>query len=57
MEALSKWNVRQSVTLLQATFEGVLTVTDAAAFRNALTKGIGRAKAYGMGMLTVVSHG
>ncbi len=51
------WNVRQSVTLLQATFEGVLTVTDTAAFRNALTKGIGRAKAYGMGMLTVVSHG
>ena len=35
------------------TYEGILTVTDAEAFRNALVKGIGREKAFGMGMLTV----
>jgi CRISPR system Cascade subunit CasE len=45
------------VTLLQATFEGVLQVTDAEAFRWALLHGLGRAKAYGMGLLTVVRHG
>lgn len=42
------------VSLLSVTFEGLLTVTDAALFRRALTEGIGRGKAYGMGMLTVV---
>ena len=42
------------VSLLGVTFEGLLTVTDAALFRRALTEGIGRGKAYGMGMLTVV---
>jgi CRISPR system Cascade subunit CasE len=35
------------------TFEGVLTVTDTAALRMALTNGIGRAKAYGCGLLTL----
>lgn len=42
------------VTLQSVTFEGVLTVSDADLFRRALTEGIGRGKAYGMGMLTVV---
>lgn len=42
------------VSLLSVTFEGMLTVTDAELFRCALTEGIGRGKAYGMGMLTVV---
>jgi CRISPR system Cascade subunit CasE len=42
------------VSLLGVTFEGLLTVTDAEVFRRALTEGIGRGKAYGMGMLTVV---
>ena len=36
------------------TYEGLLTVTDAAKFREALTSGIGRGKAYGLGLLTVV---
>ena len=39
--------------MLSVVFEGVLTVTDADAFRNALVNGIGREKAYGMGLLTI----
>lgn len=45
------------VSFLSVTFEGTLTVTDAELFRNTLTQGIGRAKAYGMGLLTVVRIG
>lgn len=43
------------VRLLAVTYEGKLSVTDADLFWDALTKGIGREKAFGMGMLTVVS--
>ena len=58
----SKWydfykknNVGTSqVRLLSVTFEGILTVTDADKFRETLCKGIGREKAYGQGMLTIV---
>lgn len=46
----------REVTLLVATFEGVLTVTDASALRAALTCGIGRAKAYGCGLLTIMGE-
>lgn len=42
-----------TVTLTTATFDGVLRVTDADAFRWALTRGIGHAKAYGCGLLTL----
>lgn len=42
------------VKLLGVTYEGILTVTDADKFRQALTGGIGRGKAYGMGLLTVM---
>lgn len=42
-----------TVTLTTATFDGVLEVTDAQAFRTALTGGIGAAKAYGCGLLTL----
>ena len=45
------------VTMLRATFEGVLTVKDAALFQEALTQGLGRGKAYGMGLMTVVGCG
>ncbi|PRW62071.1 type I-E CRISPR-associated protein Cas6/Cse3/CasE [Actinopolyspora mortivallis] len=41
------------VTLSTATFEGQLEVTEPAALRHALTFGIGRAKAYGCGLLTL----
>ena len=42
------------VTLLAVTYEGRLTVTDVTLFREAITKGIGRGKAYGMGLLTIM---
>lgn len=41
------------VTLSVATFEGRLVVTDRDAFVHALTHGIGRAKGYGCGLLTI----
>ena len=43
------------VRMLSVTFEGILTVTDAEQFRETLCNGIGREKAYGQGMLTIVS--
>ncbi|WP_433618595.1 type I-E CRISPR-associated protein Cas6/Cse3/CasE [Dactylosporangium sp. CA-139114] len=42
-----------TVTLTTATFDGVLDVTDPEAFRQALSQGIGHAKAYGCGLLTI----
>ncbi len=47
----------QEVTLRTATFEGILTVTDPVRFREALLSGIGRAKAYGCGLMTLVRIG
>lgn len=41
------------VTLERATFEGRLFVTDVDAIRGALTSGIGRAKGYGCGLMTL----
>jgi CRISPR system Cascade subunit CasE len=41
------------VTLQKATFEGVLEVTDPTLLRSALVGGIGRAKGYGCGLLTL----
>lgn len=41
------------VTLTTASFEGVLTVTDPGALRTTLTGGLGPAKAYGCGLLTL----
>lgn len=41
------------VTLGIATFEGILEVEDVALFLRTLTCGIGRAKAYGCGLLTI----
>ncbi len=42
------------VRLLSVTFEGRLAVTDAERFRETLCSGIGREKAYGQGMLTII---
>lgn len=44
---------RKQVTLSIVTFEGVLEVEDVTLFQRALTNGIGRAKAYGCGLLTI----
>lgn len=56
----SKWyrfykRANNYVTLLSVTYEGILEITDAEKFKAALTKGIGRAKAYGMGLMTVMN--
>ncbi len=57
----SEWlkfrNKGRNLSIFCSTFEGILTVTDADQFREALTDGIGRAKSYGMGLITVMSHG
>ena len=45
------------VTLLSVVYEGVLQVTDPVLFRQVLTEGIGRGKAYGQGLLTVTREG
>lgn len=42
------------VTLVRAQFDGVLQVIDRERFQTALTNGIGRAKAYGCGLMTIV---
>lgn len=43
----------RQVTLYQVTYQGLLEVTDEHALRAALTQGIGRARAYGCGLLTL----
>ena len=50
-------NKGKTVSILSADFEGALTVKEPEAFKTALENGIGRAKAYGMGLLTVMSCG
>lgn len=56
----SEWKVfrnkGRAVSILSATFEGILTVTDTECFLKALQMGVGRGKAYGMGLLTVMSN-
>ncbi len=46
----------KEIQILAVTFEGYLTVSNAEMFRKALVTGIGREKAYGMGLLTVVPY-
>lgn len=43
------------ITLGSLLFEGLLEVTDADAFRQAMVSGIGRGKAYGFGLLSLAS--
>ena len=42
-----------TVTFTTVTYDGILQVTNADAFRQTLTSGIGHAKAYGCGLLTL----
>ncbi|WP_311537622.1 type I-E CRISPR-associated protein Cas6/Cse3/CasE [uncultured Anaerococcus sp.] len=42
--------------LSSATYEGVLTIKDINQFKKALINGIGRKKAYGFGLLTVIPY-
>ena len=41
------------ITVRQASFDGVLQATDAAALKRALLDGVGRARAYGCGLLSL----
>lgn len=55
----SQWNYfykkgNDKISLLSVTYEGILEVTDTDLFKNVLTNGIGRGKAYGMGLLTIM---
>ncbi len=43
----------RDVTIAMATFEGILDITDPDAMRGSLTQGVGRARAYGCGLLTL----
>lgn len=44
----------KDLRISKATYEGMLTVTDADVFRKMLTEGFGKKKAYGFGMMTVI---
>lgn len=44
----------KTITLSRATFEGVMTVTDADSLRMMMMNGIGRAKSYGCGLFTII---
>ena len=50
----SRGEKNRLVEIRTAVFEGELLVTDAALFVQTLTQGIGRAKAYGCGLMTVI---
>lgn len=45
---------QRSIRLCRVAYEGILKVTDEEVFRKALCNGIGRKKAYGFGLLTVI---
>ncbi|MGP4102539.1 type I-E CRISPR-associated protein Cas6/Cse3/CasE [Nonomuraea sp. KM90] len=49
----TKAGQRKPVTLVTVTFDGRLQVTDPDALRHTLTAGLGRAKAYGCGLMTL----
>ena len=40
--------------LSKVTYEGILKVTDKKVFYQSLTEGIGKKKAYGFGLMTVI---
>ncbi|MDN3357338.1 type I-E CRISPR-associated protein Cas6/Cse3/CasE [Actinomadura sp. DC4] len=51
--AFKKKGNTRPVSLATATFDGRLEITDPDTFRRTLTSGIGRAKAYGCGLMTL----
>ena len=57
MRRFYKAGNEQAVRISGTTYEGVLTVADSELFKDALCKGIGRAKAYGCGLMTVMHNG
>lgn len=51
------WHGHRFMRLSRVTYEGRLQITDLSQFRQTMTKGLGREKAYGMGLLTVIPEG
>jgi CRISPR system Cascade subunit CasE len=49
----AKASERRTVTLTAVTYDGRLTVTDPDVLRRTLTQGLGKAKAYGCGLMTL----
>ncbi|SHK57356.1 type I-E CRISPR-associated protein Cas6/Cse3/CasE [Actinacidiphila paucisporea] len=49
----AKASERRTVTLTAVTYDGRLTVTDPEVLRRTLTQGLGKAKAYGCGLMTL----
>lgn len=49
----TKGNSNQKVRLLAVAFEGMLQVKNVDVFKDTLLNGVGRGKAYGMGLLTI----
>lgn len=47
-------NKNSKLNLIGATYEGILTITDIEKFKMTLLKGIGKKKAYGYGLMTVI---
>lgn len=45
---------KKSIQISKVTYEGILKITDIELFREVLTKGLGKKKAYGCGMVTVI---
>ncbi|MDU3827930.1 MAG: type I-E CRISPR-associated protein Cas6/Cse3/CasE, partial [Peptostreptococcus sp.] len=45
---------QKKVRLIKAVYEGVLTVSNKELFNRILTEGIGKKRAYGFGLMTVI---
>ncbi|MEX2785541.1 type I-E CRISPR-associated protein Cas6/Cse3/CasE [Streptococcus sp. H49] len=55
-EIFNKTNSK-SIRLIKVVYEGILTVNDVELFKKTLTEGVGKKKAYGFGMMTVIPVG
>ncbi len=53
----AKATERRTVSLMTVTYDGRLTVTDPDVLRRTLTQGLGKAKAYGCGLMTLAPVG
>lgn len=54
-ERLVGWRRSQAIVHHAATFEGHLRVTDSTAFQQTLVSGVGRGRAYGLGLLSIAA--
>lgn len=46
--------LNQKITLLAVTYEGILKISNVELFKNSMINGIGREKAYGCGLMTIM---